>query len=1034
MNLPIGPTRIGAFLVEALLGRGGASTVWRARHEPTGTPVALKLTPAANTDPAGVELETATLARLHHPSIVHVHDQGTLDAPMLHHPEGTRWLAMELATSSSLGRITALGWDDVVGLVQQVLGALAHAHARGVLHRDVKPGNVLYFDDAVVPWKLADFGIAHHLGQPTAHLGGSPSYVAPEQSGHREDQGPWTDLYALGHTAWHLVTGQRRPWKRDDDHSFRHLSVPFEPRFEVPEGVEDWLLWLTARQPEARPQRASEAWEAFARVLAPGQPERGPRPLPVSLALPGTARRGALLGLSLFALRSVPFVGRVEARQALWEQLRKVEAEGRRRSLALTGPPGIGKRRLAQWLASAAHEAGAHAVVLGAQAPAPFVDQLLGSSASSVVERFAERHQLHPVDRAALLAMGWGASLEAGTMAAMLDAASSERPVVLAVLDDLDARGVALLAAILEGSEERPILVVATGPPPPNTEVREVAVSPLGAVEMEELLDATLPLESTLRSFLRNHAQGVPGRPLAWLRSWAVADQLRLGPDGIERVGGPPADPPPLAEALQRARAEALWADLDAVDQPFLGLLAVLGPHIERTWLGPLGRAHGPALHELVLRGHVSPTRTHLRFVDPSFHDVLVRTVAAPADAHRQAAELLEAAEGPSHRLGMHLHHAGSHDRAFRALYEGSDALRLAGNPRIELAELARGSLEACAMPDDPRWIELDRHLGLVLQQLGRASQALAPLTAAVRAARRLRAPEELALSLVCLATARAMTGDTADLDPVYAEAAEVSADDPGTLARVWASWSDYLDFHGKHERIRAMLPRHIPHLVDDTPRLNAYVSLARAATHSDDLEQAMQAATAARAAARRIGTRNAVVRANFVLGEVHLVQHHNIEGHTCFEEALALARHGSSHDLATAYVNHAFSSARLGAWQDALGSATAGQRMARRLGWRAMELMGHGMALWPLAALGRWAALDEALREALPLTESRASTWELGEVLLRTHALLPTDRPMALHHLVLLCAATAQRLPHARVRGALVDVVAGRAPESVGP
>src|SRR5262245_24170105 len=136
---------------------------------------------------------------------------------------GSPFLAMELANVGSLREhATPVDYPSVRHLLLQLLDALAHAHARGVLHRDVKPGNVLIFEDDLGrrAVKLADFGLAHALGRcpvdgELSATAGTPTYMAPEQhQGAWREFGPWTDLYALGCTAFRLVQG-RPPFEGD---------------------------------------------------------------------------------------------------------------------------------------------------------------------------------------------------------------------------------------------------------------------------------------------------------------------------------------------------------------------------------------------------------------------------------------------------------------------------------------------------------------------------------------------------------------------------------------------------------------------------------------------------------------------------------------------------------------------------------------------------------------------------------------------------------------------------------------------------
>jgi len=1013
-----GPTRAGPFLLERRLGRGGAGTVWQGRHELVGARVAIKLVPEETRDPELLDLETATLASLDHPHIVQILDEGHLEEPTLDHPEGTRWLAMELASGSSFERRMELSWDDMVLLIRHILAGLAHAHARGVLHRDVKPGNLLCFEGPELRWKLADFGIAQIQNDPTRHLGGSPSYSPPEQAASRADQGPWTDLYAFGMTVWNLLTHDKVPW-RIVKGVLRHDVPPFAPRVDVPQGLEDWLRRLLEQDPAQRPARAADALQGFEDLLV-GQQTVGLL-LPVDAPIQRSPPPGLLhgVGLQLFGQRTVGLVGRTEARRSLWSALLEA-ARGMLRAVHLSGPPGSGRSRLARWLARTAHAQGAHAVVLDPQRPDRIVREVLGSKAPSVVRGFAARHELHPVVRQSLLAVAGGAVADVPSLVELLAVASAERPLVLvhdARADWTDE----LVDRVAERLADRAILVVRADGGRRDEDEASVVLGPMGRVEMEDLLDHTLPLEATLRSFLREHAHGVPGRPLAWLRRWAASDGLQLTSHGISRVGGLPDSAPPLAADLQEQRVADLFAAIPDAEHELVALLAVLGPEVQRAWLEPLGLTHGPVLHEMVLRGHLAPSRRTWRFTDPSFHDALLAALPEPAAAHRWAAELLR--DGPEYLRGLHLRHAGEHDEAFWLLVHGADRLRLAGEPRLDLLEAARRSLEQGDWPEaHRRWIVLGRSEGMALGQLGHASQAVEPLSHSVRLARRGDRPVELALSLDALAKTRAMTGDHADLEPLFQEAADLVATDPRLLARIQSSWAEYQVFRGDHEHVLRHLPAHLAHM-GENEEMNARVALARACAHVGDVDEAIRHALHAKALAETLHARGGARNACSVLGEIYLLKGRNASAHATFEEALALARHTTSTNLAIAHINLAFSHCRLERFAEGLEACNEGWTLARRLGWRALELVGRATALWPLAALGQGEAFDEQLLACQPLTQERFSSWEVGEAIVRSHRLLPDDHSPRKRRMQRLALGVASTLPEGALRSELLHL-----------
>ncbi len=207
------PVTLGPFTITGLLGKGGMGEVYRGMHTAQKVPVAIKVLkgPIAQ-DPVYQESfrnEVSAVAGLDHPSIVKVFDYGQVPADAADASDGflvagCPYLVMELVEGGALfqwrGR---LSWEQSRRMIQLLLDALAHAHARGVIHRDLKPGNVLINPDLsrVV---LTDFGLAHAWDRKAStesekSVMGTPAYMAPEQlRGQWRDQGPWTDLYDLG--------------------------------------------------------------------------------------------------------------------------------------------------------------------------------------------------------------------------------------------------------------------------------------------------------------------------------------------------------------------------------------------------------------------------------------------------------------------------------------------------------------------------------------------------------------------------------------------------------------------------------------------------------------------------------------------------------------------------------------------------------------------------------------------------------------------------------------------------------------------
>jgi eukaryotic-like serine/threonine-protein kinase len=280
----------GRYRVEDVLGRGGMASVYLARDSELERPVAVKVLADHLADQPDFHnrflREARLAAQLSHPNIVQVFDVGEED--------GKPFIVMECVEGSTLaeelkerGRLEP---DEVVDLALQICGGLEHAHAAALVHRDIKPQNLLLRPDGAV--KIADFGIARaaettRLTQMGSVLG-TAAYLAPEQA-LGEEVTASADIYSLGCVLYELLTG-RTPYvfKTLPELVVKHREEAIEPlrevRPEVPERLEAAVMHALARNPDYRPESAA----AFAEELAAAAPEPPTRPLPTSTGTAAT--------------------------------------------------------------------------------------------------------------------------------------------------------------------------------------------------------------------------------------------------------------------------------------------------------------------------------------------------------------------------------------------------------------------------------------------------------------------------------------------------------------------------------------------------------------------------------------------------------------------------------------------------------------------------------------------------------------------------------------------------------------------------
>jgi serine/threonine-protein kinase len=268
-KIDVGTTLMDRFHVDKVLGQGGMGAVYLATDAQIGEQVALKVMSSnVAEDPESVQRfrrEASASRKVTHPNVIRIHDLGD--------DGGLLFLSMEyfpgLTLAEMMVRRPVTPLNEVKRIVAQVCDALGAAHAAGVVHRDLKPQNILVNDRREV--RVIDFGLATTLYRrgmtATGMIIGTPEYMAPEQvQGGAVDHR--ADIYALGAVAFHLVAG-RPPFVADTPIAvgFKHVTEappsPRQFRTDLPQPVEAAILRCLAKDPAERFESTAEVKAAF---------------------------------------------------------------------------------------------------------------------------------------------------------------------------------------------------------------------------------------------------------------------------------------------------------------------------------------------------------------------------------------------------------------------------------------------------------------------------------------------------------------------------------------------------------------------------------------------------------------------------------------------------------------------------------------------------------------------------------------------------------------------------------------------------
>jgi len=746
------PLLLGPWRLDGVLGGGGMGAVYRARHLVHAMDAAIKVVkPSERVDAdeaaLALEREARLVARLRHPGIAAVLDVGRVGASTEVRSRGqiqagSRYMASEWVPGGELrARCGALSQVETKRLLLGLLDALAHAHAHGILHLDIKPNNVMLTgpprDQRPV---LVDFGLSYAKGSLLGawSSSGTPPYMAPERFAARWRRfGPATDLFAVGCLAITMLTG-RPPYQGSMDTIRRAIQggpVQWPAEVQVPEEMHTWLARCTAADPMERYPTAAAAARALSEVeLGEGEgatEASGGAPVTIGFdtfafdleetLAPSTASAPAEAALpplpaqapvrrpvtpSAVSLRhgfpDLVVWPQRHAAAALWDALRAVEATGAPEAVVLQGGWEADRDALRTWLG---REAGSRGwwwlEVEPGQTLAATARRWLdadGLAGPALAEQLAWRLGVGAHDAwVEALAEGLDHGDGLDTALATLRRVGAVRPLLLTTptrrrpeVDELVARAAALQVPLLQ------VL-----PPEAAQADRVVTLQPLAASEGASWLTGEAGLDSALAEEVMAHAAGSMARAVAEIAALAGAEALVPGRHGLQRVGSVPllTTPHPHASVPDALR-------------PWLALAGLFEAQLTEGRLRHAGRALGLDGPPPALWRHLAPTdAVHLGFVEPA---VAASCRPAPADAgplHRAvAAALAHDGAAPPHVAAPALR-TGDADDAVQPVLDGIRSAYRGG----ELVE-ARGLCTA--------WRDLRERAGLAASD-PRHSQAL---------------------------------------------------------------------------------------------------------------------------------------------------------------------------------------------------------------------------------------------------------------------------------------------------------------------
>ena len=574
-----------------VIGSGGFATVFRTTDLELGRRVAVKVPFRSGSGDLARETsaELKAIARLRHPNIVQLLDAGVAS-------DGSPFLVMEYADAGSFA--SAMGaapppWEELLPLLAGVLAGHRHAHAAGLIHRDVKPENVLLGPGLgrLARPMLSDFGLAkltdRRSGVKSTRLGaGTALYMAPEQfEGESSSVHPGADLYAFGVMLYRIVTGHP-PWHAENELSLLFAKLHASPRafaprpgHAVPEGLDRLVFQLLARRPEDRPPLAADVRRELAALgqpsvrfedqptVVPGEtvsvtfelPRRKAGELPAATPSPPEVERVPPTAI-LAAVREPLLVDRQEQRDRLWRAARRTSAGPV--GLVLTGARGQGRSRLCRWLLATLEELGQarglrvrlepagsatealaqtlrHHLRLGRLDGVPLRDRIEKElTARGLTEEITARRLADWLDPGAEPLGGRSRGGRPAVRLGLVDQllrAEGRRGMVCLWIEDRGSgdRGSELAESILRAAraEPYPLLLLYEGPSAPVAGFETVEVGPLAPDDLAELLRDVLPEGGPHGSAeLIERARGNAALAMEWVRLDAMDAVLAAGP------------------------------------------------------------------------------------------------------------------------------------------------------------------------------------------------------------------------------------------------------------------------------------------------------------------------------------------------------------------------------------------------------------------------------------------------------------------------------------------------------------------------